>query len=365
MSDQPKKAMSRTRFLQLSGAGLGAAALLASPARVAAQSSGSYIDYQTHTPGRFSSGQMTSQPITTSIAFDTLIPSFEAVIPAGGGLVMEVRVRYRGGWSGWLSLGTYSPTADSASAGTTLSDWLVNVDTIESRHGERADAYQYRLTSEGQSPTVSSVALVASQSSRHGEPIYVGTLDRVWGKDLPTPLRSQYDYEGGGEVWCSPTSLNMVMGYYGLGESVPQTAEGVRDFNYGWGNWPFNIAYAAHRGLAASVTRFNAVQQLERWIDADIPVIASIAWDNRGGAPLLDNAAITWSYGHLLVVRGFTGSGDIIAADPAGSPRSEVRRVYDREQFARAWEYGSGGVVYLAYPLGRQTPWPYASNGSW
>jgi len=403
---QPEKGISRAKFLQLSGAGLGGAALLASPARAVAQSSESYIDFNEHGAGHFSNGfkegaavkngalrlsdpmergnfyvgVLTSRPVGTSISYDTLVPSWEARTPPGTRVLMQVRVRYGGRWSNWMSMGPWSAVGTSRSVSPTHSDWNVLVDTIVSRHGERADAYQYqlRLLSNRRdcTPAVRKVGLVASQSSKHGEVIDVGNLKRAWGKDLPVPRRSQYDYDGGGEVWCSPTSLNMVMGYWAnrtnrsaLSQPVPRTARGVRDYNYGWGNWPFNTGYSSHFFLESSVSRFNSIQQVERWIDAGIPLIVSIAWDNRYSGQRLDNAAITWSDGHLLVIRGFTGDGNgVIVNDPAGSPRSEVRRVYRRDQFYQAWfRYpgSSGGVVYLVHPRGWDTPYPYASNGSW
>ncbi len=36
--------------------------------------------------------------------------------------------------------------------------------------------------------------------------------------------------------------------------------------------------------------------------------------------------------------------------DPAGCDDSRVRRVYNREEFARAWASGSGGIAYLICP---------------
>jgi hypothetical protein len=80
-----------------------------------------------------------------------------------------------------------------------------------------------------------------------------------------------------------------------------------------------------------------------------LPVIASIAWkrDELSGAP------IPCSEGHLLVIRGFDPSGNVVVNDPAGCDNSHVRRVYRRDEFARAWFCsGSGGVAYLVYPDG-------------
>jgi hypothetical protein len=151
----------------------------------------------------------------------------------------------------------------------------------------------------------------------------------------------------------------------GWNRTVPATAQGVYDAGARiWGNWPYTTGFARHLNLRSRVSRFNSVQQLERWIDAGIPVITSIAWDNRYSSRRLNNASIyRANYGHLLVVVGFTNAGNVIVNDPATSPRSQVRRVYNRGQFACAWlnsdrwmDGRSDGVVYLVHPRNRSIP---------
>ena len=125
----------------------------------------------------------------------------------------------------------------------------------------------------------------------------------------------------------------------------------------GNGNWPFNTAYASSFGLRASVNRFDSLGQVERWVAAGVPVVASIAW-KRGE---LSGAPIPGSDGHLLVIRGFDLSGNVIVNDPAGRDDSQVRRVYRRDEFARAWfSSGSDGVAYLVYPSGSAQNYTYA-----
>ena len=64
------------------------------------------------------------------------------------------------------------------------------------------------------------------------------------------------------------------------------------------------------------------------------------------------------------MIRGFTSSGNVIVNDPAASSSSGVPRVYDREEFSRAWlKTGSGGVAYLVHPGGWRIP--HAARGSW
>ena len=59
--------------------------------------------------------------------------------------------------------------------------------------------------------------------------------------------------------------------------------------------------------------------------------------------------------GHLLVVCGFTDTGDVVVNDPAAPTERSVRRTYARSELERAWLDGSGGLVYVmhddAHPL--------------
>jgi uncharacterized protein YvpB len=177
-------------------------------------------------------------------------------------------------------------------------------------------------------------------------------------------------YPNGGQVWCSPTSLSMVMAYWAnktgksrLNQSVPTVARGTYDYEYGGnGNWPFNTAYASSYGLKTSVNRFSSLGQVECWVANGVPVVASISW----GKGQLNGAPIPSSTGHLMVIRGFDKTGRyVIVNDPAASSNSGVRRVYDRQQFANAWMRGSGGVTYIIHPKGWNVPSRTDARGSW
>ncbi len=72
--------------------------------------------------------------------------------------------------------------------------------------------------------------------------------------------------------------------------------------------------------------------------------------------------AIKSTNGHLLVIGGFTGNGNVIAYDPAHDTDAEVRQVYDRTEFERAWIPTSGGIVYVIRPAGHALPSLTANN---
>jgi len=70
--------------------------------------------------------------------------------------------------------------------------------------------------------------------------------------------------------------------------------------------------------------------------------------------------------GHLLVIVGFTASGDVISDDPASASDDTVRHVYDRTEFERAWLTATGGIVYVIHPPSVPLPPPAVpSQPSW
>jgi uncharacterized protein YvpB len=321
-------------------------------------------------------GTLTSR-VYDSVHKDTFIPSWNARTPSGTWLQMEMRLRSGGSWTRWWDMGVWAKGMDTIKRhsvdGQRAGDWRVLADTLQSIGPLYADAYQYRLTllskGTGRTPRVRAIYVTAFNSYRNGE-VLVGANETLWGKDLSVPARSQMIYPNGGEVWCSPTSVSMVMAYWAnkvgrrsLNQEVPTVARGTYDYGYrGNGNWPFNTAYAASYGLTASVNRFSSLGQVERWIAKGVPVIASISW----GRGRLTGAPIPASSGHLLVIRGFTEAGNVIVNDPAAGSNSGVRRIYQRDEFHGAWfKSDSGGVAYLVRPESWPVPDRTYARGTW
>jgi len=165
-------------------------------------------------------------------------------------------------------------------------------------------------------------------------------------------------YPDGGEVWCSPTSTSMVLGYLNSGagtceDRVRAAVEGVYDWVYdGHGNWPFNTAYAASQGYEGYVARLTSLNRAEEYIAAGVPVIMSIAW----GKGDLTGSSIDSTNGHLFVLVGFDASGNPIVNDPASPTDAAVQRTYMRSELEPLWLQASGGTVYLIYPQGASVP---------
>lgn len=163
-------------------------------------------------------------------------------------------------------------------------------------------------------------------------------------RELDVPEHSQYVAEFPGERgWCSPASMAMLIGAWGMAPGVAEAAAGVFDRGYnGTGNWAFAVAYAGACGLAGAAAYLRDLVNVERFIAAGLPLAVSISWDGDA----LPGAPLAHSDGHVLVVRGFDARGDVIVNDPA---QPAVRHVYDRTAFARCW-LDHGGVALLVAP---------------
>jgi len=136
---------------------------------------------------------------------------------------------------------------------------------------------------------------------------------------------------------------------------VDFAARNVFDYTYnGAGNWPFNTAYAAEYGLEAYVTRLRSFTEAEEFIRAGIPLIISVSFEKDE----LDGAGYGTN-GHLMVVAGFTDSGDVVVNDPAShllKDDAQVRTTYRRDQLENAWVPHSGGTVYVIHPEWGRVP---------
>ncbi len=161
---------------------------------------------------------------------------------------------------------------------------------------------------------------------------------------LDVPAYSQFVVDGV-RTWCSPTSLAMVNSYHGVGGTVEDTARAVMDRAYnGTGNWSFNVAYSGSLGLRAVVAHLANLDHAQRLIERNLPVVLSYSW--RDGE--LPGAPLEHSEGHLVVLCGFTSSGDCAVNDPAAPG---VRVVYPRSAIEALWQRNNG-VAYVIAPVG-------------
>ncbi|MFC6665456.1 peptidase C39 family protein [Deinococcus radiopugnans] len=292
-------------------------------------------------PG-LTTGTLTSAPLTVT-AFDELVPSWNAVTPGAGSVTVEVRARVGAEWSRWYSFGTWS-SAEGRSSVNGQKDSAGQVMTDTLRLSKQATSYQYRVTLRGQGTTLRLLAFNTSERARRSAGLGQASDKTAWGKVNDVPQRSQMIYPDGGEVWCSPTSVSMILAARGIDIKVPQAARATYDRAYdGTGNWSFNAAYAGSLGQRAYVTRLPSLAAAEKFTGAGIPLAVSLGW-KKGELP---GAAIATSSGHLMVLIGFDKAGNPVLNDPAAPSNDTVRRTYPRAAFEKLWLTHSGGLSYV------------------
>ncbi|MFI1886419.1 peptidase C39 family protein [Streptomyces jumonjinensis] len=355
-----------------------------------------YLDPHTGRTESWEYATWTSPVHRSAVPATEVIASWNADTPAGTWLQVELRGTYSDGVeTPWFVMGRWA-AGDGDIRRTSLdgqtdgraSIWTDTFSIDDASSGLRLSAYQLRLTLYRRpgaklSPMVWRVGAMASDvPDRFTVPASAPRIAR----ELIVPRYSQNthigqypEYDNGGEAWCSPTSSQMIIEYWGRRPSAddlawvdpafadPQVCHAARytfDYQYdGCGNWPFNAAYAAtYRKLNAVVTRLSSLTDVERLVAAGIPVITSQSFRKEE----LTGAGYGTA-GHLMTVIGFTADGDVIANDPASPDNPAVRRVYLRREWETIWlrtkrynasgnvSSGTGGVCYLYWPE-RPTP---------
>lgn len=344
-------------------------------------------------------GTWTSDTLRPDEPFNKLVASWQAQTPGKSWIETYVKVQTTDGtWSGWYSMSdwafanTIQPDGEITSKRGFVGDQTdaigsVDQDTFWTNDDIWAKAYKIRsvLHADGNNrPAIRQVAAVTSDYLLNNE---TGTSATTMHKqiDLPVPALSQYvhndeypQFDGGGAAWCSPTSVSMILRYYGKGPSAQDIANLPADpvfdannridgdvdfaahhiFDNGYpekntGSWPLNTAYAASYGLDTSVRQYNSLQDIERWIKKGVPVVVTLKWDNVDADPTnnLTGSSIDRTDGHLMVIRGFTQDGDVIANDPASpAGNQQVRHIYDRAEMEHLWLKAKGGTVYIIKP---------------
>jgi Peptidase_C39 like family len=343
-------------------------------------------------------GTWTSPVVSPGFDFTELISSWNAATP--GNTWIEVNVRGTadtGATSKWYVLGRWAGSdqylhrTSVAGQGDELA--TVFTDTLATLNDHTFADWQlridlYRAAGTTGTPSVRSVGAMASRLP-DVKRIPASPLGGAEGIVLDVPTFSQEthighypEYDNGGEAWCSPTSTSMVVDFWQAGPTsdaypdghgwvdpsyadpqVDHAARQVFDYTYdGAGNWPFNTAYAATRGLEGFVTLLRSLTEAEQFIKAGIPLVVSVSFKKSE----LDGAGYGTN-GHLMVIVGFDESGDVVVNDPASHlipSNDQVRTTYDREQFENTWIPHSGGVAYVIHPS--STPLPAApAEANW
>ncbi len=298
--------------------------------------------------GDILSSGMYISPVITSLPFTELVISWNADTPIGTKVAIEAQVRVDGTWSPWFSWGTWCSWEQAGSSNMHMKSSVaqMNIDTLVLNKGKVATALRYRVNlNSNQANLTPRIKLVATAVNAASTPLAnLEKQDIVL--DVPQYAQRGRDSRIAGTI-CSPVSMTMLLNYYGIWVIPEETARNVMDNSQNiaaYGNWPFNCAYAATFGLRSYVAYYSSLEDIRKDLIEGRPVAASVIYKNseevEEDLPVLHNAPVEATDGHLVVVRGLIkkdGKEYVVVNDPAAKDNRSVRRLYLRDEFEKAW----------------------------
>ncbi|MCH4887457.1 hypothetical protein EZV73_07735 [Acidaminobacter sp. JC074] len=252
-----------------------------------------------------------------------------------------IKVGTEHGFSDWMSYGKWSTDGRNKGRVSGQSDDYSQmvIDTVKLSQWFPGKQFQLKVVMSRKDASVDSPKLNQLTFTTQ-------TLEKIKAQiepkdfEIDVPELSQMGVEKIGSRICSPTSLTMLLNYYGIELTPEITANAVYDNGADiYGNWSYNMAFASEQGLSAHVQRCNNFKEVMDIVESKIPVAISIESDFQ-----IENSPMAYPAGHLLVVRGFTKDNFVIVNDPASPVGEEVRRMYPLSQLKNAW---TGYIYYL------------------
>lgn len=306
----------------------------------------------------------TSPVIESTFPARECICSWNIISGFNGWSEIFLRANIDGEWTNWYRMGVWASSDSYVSRfsikGQDDNKGSVSTDTLILKKDAASFQIKIRLCEiqTGGMPLLKRASLSWSSLKPPSlSNIKSPSLKKIELKDVPS--HSQMEYKDGGNSWCSPTSLSMVIEYWrktGADREtlVREAVSGTYDPVYkGNGNWSFNAAWAGSLGFNAYVKRFNSLKELEPLLEAGIPLVLSISWNNDMGRPL-DNSPVKSSSGHLTLLKGFDGRGNALMNEPASPSNETVQRKYSCDQLQARWLEASGGVCFMVYPQNKK-----------
>ncbi|MEV5007445.1 C39 family peptidase [Streptomyces sp. NPDC055692] len=259
-----------------------------------------YTDPHTGTTATWEYATWTSPVHRLSVPATEAVASWNAHTPAGTWIQVELRGTYSDGTdTPWYVMGRWAAgdqdvkrTSVDGQRDGRSTIWTDTFSLDAPASGLRLTSYRLRLTLHRRPGTrlTPTVWRIGAMGSDVPDRFTVPASAPGVAKELTVPRYSQSihsgqypEYDNGGEAWCSPTSSQMIIEYWGgrltpeqlswvdPSYADPQVCNAARytyDYQYeGCGNWPFNAAYAAtFKDLQAVVTRLGSLTDLETLI---------------------------------------------------------------------------------------------------
>lgn len=282
-------------------------------------------------------------------AFSRLVVSWNTQTYEYTNIEVWIRVRTASGWSMWFSYGKWTTDGKNTGSFSGQKDSIaaLEIDELIIQNG-LGDAVQLKATLNRKTLEQTSPLLYRLYVSLFQRELTIENPAELTPVHIDVPARPQESINDKDNIICSPTSVAMVLEYYGCNQSTKSVALGARDNGTSiYGNWPYNTAYAAEQGFKAYVSYCSDFSEIMPHLLMGRPIVASVLINDPKD---LDGSLLSYPNGHLLVITGIEQTPTqtyVLVNDSAARVKNEVPRRYRFEQFEAVWR----NIIYLIEPL--------------
>ena len=271
--------------------------------------------------------------------FNEGLPSWNGTAPDdSSSFKIQMRFPYGSGWSPWLTVGFWKANIWSSYGQTSYGGGFIDYDNVKLNTYQSSWQFKIifgRKNINNESPSLDKLSFFVSDSRTTTSINYTQIVnDNPPQILIPTEFIYQYgvDQVIGPDI-CSPTSTCMALRSYDIQVDPYQFALDNYDTYFGmFGIWPRAVQNASEYGLNGAVTRYRTWSDTYDVLVNNGRIVMSI------GEPLYS--------GHLVMLAGFTSTGNPIVHDPARS--NGYSYIYNKSSLSHSW-FDKGGVAYTFY----------------
>ena len=285
-------------------------------------------------------GYLILSPSESEEQFNRGLPSWNGTAPDNkSSFLIQMRFPYNNGWSPWLTVGFWKAYFWNSYGASSYAGGKIDYDYVKLNSYQQSWQFKIhmaRTSANEPSPTLHKLGFYVSDSrTTDNYDLSAIVNDNPGAILIPTEFFYQYALDDviGGSI-CSPTSVSMVLRSYSIDVDPLNFARETRDPYYGiFGIWPRVVQNASEFGLDGAVTRYRTWSETREVLANGGRVVMSV------GPPLYS--------GHLMMLAGFTASGNPIVHDPARS--NGYAYEFNKTELSQSW-FSKGGVAYTFYP---------------
>ncbi len=302
-------------------------------------------------------GSIISNVIKTDFPITELIPSFNIDFPTSTGASLYFQVsKDNKNWSEWLFIGRDGDTYGEISRKRKSEDAIVDTDYILLNSPYNYYKWRIDFYSEGKNsyPKLKLFAVSEGNSGIDKEESnkyrkFIFDKSKLppkvkWNKKINVPYRSQLDLGELSEYVCCPTSISMVLEYYGVQITSREVCDAAFDRDYRlWGSWWRASQTFSKFGLKSYVVQLRDFDEIKEYISKDIPIIISI----KTKGEQLPSSPYKQTPGHILVIVGLDENENVWVNDPYNTDGIRGTRKYTKNEITDVF-INMGGVAIIA-----------------